>query len=667
MQPSPNVNVQPSHNLIMEPSLKVNMQPSPDVMMEPLPKVNMPPSPRVNIQPSPRVNEEQSPDVIMESYPKLIVHPSPIITMEPSLKVNVEAAPKAPMEPSQKVNVQSSPNMLMQPSSNMNADPSRNDFSGFDASNRWNEAKLVKEIVDKDVLNVLKNNTGTEATVGLTLKLRCSSRDCFNAYAFDEMKSLRLLQLDYVQLTGGYGYLSKQLRWVSWQGFPSKYIPNNFNLDGVIAMDMKHSNLRLVWKKPQILQFLTILNLSHSKYLLETPDFSGLQSLQKLIVKDCSNLRKVHESIGDLHNLLLINMKDCTSLSNLPRELYKLKSVETLNISGCSKIDKLEEDIVQMESLTTLIAENTAVKQVPFSIVNLKSIGYISLCGYEGPSRNYFQSIIWSWMSPTMDPLSCIHSFSSTSSASLVSINMQNNDLSILAPMLSKLSNLRSIVVQCDTEFELSKQLGTILDDAYGVDFTKLEITSNTSQISKHYLKSYLIGIGCYQEVFNILSNSISEGLANSESCNVSLPGDKHPYWLAHMGEGHSVYFTVPDDCCIKGMVLCVVYLSDPEKTATECLVSVLIVNYTKCSIQICKRDTVISFNDVDWQGIISHLEPGDKVEIFVIFGHKLVVKKTAMYLMCDESIERKMVPSLKLKKNAIVRFIKKIVTSKTQ
>ncbi|KAL2965755.1 hypothetical protein AAZX31_16G078800 [Glycine max] len=377
-------------------------------------------------------------------------------------------------------------------------------------SSRNKPGKRSRLWFQKDVLDVLTKNTGTETIVGLALKLHYSSRDCFNAYAFKEMKSLRLLQLDHVHITGDYQYLSKQLRWVCWQGFPSKYIPNNFNLEGVIAIDLKHSNLRLVWKKPQVLQWLKILNLSHSKYLTATPNFSGLPSLEKLILKDCPSLSKVHKSIGDLHKLVLINMKDCTSLSNLPREMYQLKSVKTLNLSGCSKIDKLEEDIVQMESLTTLIAENTAVKQVPFSIVSLKSIGYISLCGYEGLSRNVFPSIIWSWMSPTMNPLSCIHSFSGTSS-SLVSIDMQNNDLGDLVPVLTNLSNLRSVLVQCDTEAELSKQLGTILDDAYGVNFTELEITSDTSQISKHYLKSYLIGIGSYQEYFNTLSDSISE------------------------------------------------------------------------------------------------------------------------------------------------------------
>jgi len=117
--------------------------------------------------------------------------------------------------------------------------------------------------------------------------------------------------------------------------------------------------------------------------LTKTPDFSGLPSLEQLILKDCPRLRKVHQSIGYLSNLKLLNLKDCTSLCNLPAEIYMLKSLKTVILSGCSMIDLLEKDTVQMESLITLIAENTAVKQVPFSIVRSKSIGYISLREFE--------------------------------------------------------------------------------------------------------------------------------------------------------------------------------------------------------------------------------------------------------------------------------------------
>ncbi|KAL9303414.1 hypothetical protein ACSQ67_020677 [Phaseolus vulgaris] len=100
---------------------------------------------------------------------------------------------------------------------------------------------------------------------------------------------------------------------------------------------------------------------------------------------------------------------------------------------------------------------------------------------------------------------------------------------------------------------------------------------------------------------------------ASSESCDVSLPGDNDPYWLAHMGDGHSVSFTVPQDREVKGMALCVVYSSTSEIIEPKHTI-VLIVNYTKCTCQIHNHGTVISFNDEDWHGIMSNLGSGDKV-----------------------------------------------------
>jgi len=126
------------------------------------------------------------------------------------------------------------------------------------------------------------------------------------------------------------------------------------------------------------------------------------------------------------------------------------------------------------------------------------------------------------------------------------------------------------------------------------------------------------------------------------------------------MGEGHSVSFTIPRDHEVKGMALCVVYSSTPESLETECLRSVLIVNYTKCTCQIHNHGTLISFNDEDWHDIKSNLGSGDKVEIFVTFGHGLVVKNTTVYLICSElnDLEKEPAP----KKNSLIRFLKKFV-----
>ncbi|XP_027908548.1 TMV resistance protein N-like [Vigna unguiculata] len=362
--------------------------------------------------------------------------------------------------------------------------------------------------VHDHVLDILTEHTGTEAIEGLALKLHRPSRVHFSAETFENMKSLRILQFDHVQLAGDYGHLSKHLTWVYWRGFSLKYIPDNFYQGNVVAIDMKHSNLKLVWKEPQqqSLERLKFINLSHSKLLSKTPDFSKLPNLERVILKDCPNLYEVHHSIGDLPNLLILNLKDCTCLRNLP--VIKSKSLRVLILSGCLKIDKLEEDIVQMESLTTLKADNTNLKQVPFSIIRFKKIGFISLCGYEGLAGDLFPSIIWSWMSPTTGRVSSMQSFGSTST-SLVSVHIQDNNLGNLLSKLTEFSKLRSICVQCNSDLQLTQELRRIVDDFYKV-YSAME-TTYAPQISENSVVSRLIGIGSHHQVMDMLSNDMTE------------------------------------------------------------------------------------------------------------------------------------------------------------
>ncbi|XP_047175591.1 uncharacterized protein LOC124843015 [Vigna umbellata] len=401
-------------------------------------------------------------------------------------------------------------------------------------------------------------------------------------------------------------------------------------------MDFQHSNLRLLWKEPTVLPWLKILNLSHSKYLTETPDFSKLPSLEKLILKHCVSLGKVHQSIGDLHNLLLINLKGCTNLSNLPSETYKLKSFKTLILSGCLKIDIFKEDIMHMKSLKTLISHNTAVKQVPISVVSSKRIGYIHVDEGKGLSRTVLHSIILSWMSHTFNTLYRMRPFRGIS-PSLVSMNVEHNDLVDLAPILRSILNLRTVLVQCVTEYPILQQVTAILEEVRQV--RRVSWTTST-QLSNHPFSPYSIQFGGYQkEVFNTLRKSIyDEELAARQTRKVFVPSDNYPHWLAYKNEGHSVNFTVPDNFHMDGMILCVEHLARLDDP-TQYLSCVLMVNYTECTIQLFNRETLTSLNDVDWQGVISHMGCGDKLEIFIIFEKGFEVQKTAVYLVCNDQL----------------------------
>jgi Leucine-rich repeat (LRR) protein len=265
----------------------------------------------------------------------------------------------------------------------------------------------------------------------------------------------------------------------------------------------------------QLLVKLKILNLSHSHNLRRTPDFSYLPNLEKLMLKDCTNLSLVSSTIGKLKKILLINLKDCTGLRELPRSFYKLDSLKTLILSGCTKIDKLEEDIEQMKSLTTLVADNTAIKSVPFALAISKSIAYISLCGYEGFASQVFPSIIQSWLSPTNNVLPLVQISAGTPCLDFT--DEQNKSFYCLPSTFEDLQDLQRLWLECDSEAQLNQTVASIL---YSFNTQNCEGFSNigttasihcSSQVgissSKNSLTSLLIQMGMSCNVTSILTN----------------------------------------------------------------------------------------------------------------------------------------------------------------
>ncbi|XP_040367630.1 disease resistance protein RUN1-like isoform X2 [Rosa chinensis] len=210
----------------------------------------------------------------------------------------------------------------------------------------------------EDVTVVLTDESGTEETEGLTLNLQRSDSVSFSTEAFRNMKRLKLLQLNHVKLTGDCDKFPKKLSWLCLRGFSA-----------------------------QRLGKLEILNLSHSHYLRQSPDFSQLPNLQYLILKDCVSLPKIDKSIGLVSQLALLNLKGCTMLKDLPEDFYKLLSVRTLVLSGCSRFENLSKDIENMISLKTLVISGTGISEVPSSVDNMRNLDFSSRQGLSGLKR----------------------------------------------------------------------------------------------------------------------------------------------------------------------------------------------------------------------------------------------------------------------------------------
>ncbi|KEH25154.1 disease resistance protein (TIR-NBS-LRR class) [Medicago truncatula] len=507
----------------------------------------------------------------------------------------------------------------------------------------------------KNVLHVLSKRTGTKVE-GLSLKLPRANVQCFNTEAFEKMEKLRLFQLAGVELDGNFDKLSKNLRWFSWDGFPLTSIPSSFYQGNLVSLELENSNVKFLWKKAQ------------------TPDFSIMPNLEKLILKDCPRLREVSHSIGHLDKILLINLEDCISLSNLPRSIYKLKSLKTLILSGCSMINKLEEDLEQMESLTTLLANDTGITSVPFSIVRSKSIGYISLCGHEGFSRDIFPSIIWSWMSPT----SALSSPFETSAAmsSLVSLDIPCSSSQELSSISNHLSRLRSLWVECGSELQLSEDAKIILDALYATISKEMDSTSATSKVSnmktsalvqhcsqlrafesKNLLKSVLLQLGMNSEVTNNLKENILKNMDENGCGGCLFPSDSCPDWLTFNCEGSSVMFEVPqvEGRTLKTLMICIDYSTTLDNITSNGLANLLVKNYTKATIQLYKSEALVSFEDEEGQRVVSSIEPCNKVEVVSVFENGFIVKKTTVYLVYDEPIRENMEQCQEQEENDIV------------
>jgi len=76
--------------------------------------------------------------------------------------------------------------------------------------------------------------------------------DCLETKAFKKMNKLKLLRLAGVKLKGDLKYLSRDLRWLYWHGFPEPYAPEEFQQRSLVVVELKYSKLKQIWNKGQV-------------------------------------------------------------------------------------------------------------------------------------------------------------------------------------------------------------------------------------------------------------------------------------------------------------------------------------------------------------------------------------------------------------------------------
>ncbi|XP_049407065.1 disease resistance protein RUN1-like isoform X3 [Solanum stenotomum] len=96
----------------------------------------------------------------------------------------------------------------------------------------------------QEVIDVLQGNKGSENVEILVIERQALKGVKLSTKAFQKMINLRVLKIDDLHISGDFDLLSKELRWLSWEGCPLKCKPSNFPSEKLVFLNMKGSNIQ---------------------------------------------------------------------------------------------------------------------------------------------------------------------------------------------------------------------------------------------------------------------------------------------------------------------------------------------------------------------------------------------------------------------------------------
>ncbi|MED6191639.1 hypothetical protein PIB30_117733 [Stylosanthes scabra] len=245
----------------------------------------------------------------------------------------------------------------------------------------------------KDFHRVLIPKGGTNEIKGIVLHVKEDMRKCnqLNVEELSKMVGLKLLIIHQENYSGSLNSLSNCLEYLSWHGYPFPSLPLNFEpFASLVELNLPGSSIQHLWEGRKSLVCLRRVDLSNSKELLETPNFEWCTNLKRLDLSGCTNLQKVHPSIGLLERLVYLNLRDCNSLVSLNfGDDCKLSSLIVLHLSGCTKLENTPDfsGLLNLEYLD--LEQCTSLAELHDSIWALGKLRSLSLRGCtrlkEGP------------------------------------------------------------------------------------------------------------------------------------------------------------------------------------------------------------------------------------------------------------------------------------------
>ncbi|XP_013598933.1 PREDICTED: disease resistance protein RRS1 isoform X1 [Brassica oleracea var. oleracea] len=257
------------------------------------------------------------------------------------------------------------------------------------------------------------------------ISLDMSNIDFEGHIAFKEMYNLRSLKVHssnpvespVLCLSEDPQSLPPELRLLYWTYCPLKSLPQNFDAQYLVELNMPCSQFRKLWGGTKNLEVLKRITLSHSLHLVNVDELQHSRNIELIDLQGCSSLKsfpdmgqsqhllvvnlsncieiksfpKVPPSIKklnlqgtgvrelitldsfsnqDLGNLVILKLKNCSNLRSLP-DMITFESLEVLNLSGCSELEKIQG---LPQNLKELYLANTSINEIPSFLCKLLTL-----------------------------------------------------------------------------------------------------------------------------------------------------------------------------------------------------------------------------------------------------------------------------------------------------
>ncbi|CAK7323552.1 unnamed protein product [Dovyalis caffra] len=227
---------------------------------------------------------------------------------------------------------------------------------------------------------------GTETIEGIWLDKSYMEDVYLEADTFRRMNRLRLLVIDASNIAfppSGLQFLSDELRYLDWNGFPSNSLASNFCAENLVVLCLPDSKIKRLWTGVQHLEKLKELHLQRSKYLSRLPNLSKAENLEIIDLTGCASLVEINSSIQCLGKLEILITKGCRNLRRLPSRIGS-RCLKILDVSNCSKVKQCPEISGNLEQLCF---HGTGIKELPQSLQEFSDLRWFDLTGCSNLSK----------------------------------------------------------------------------------------------------------------------------------------------------------------------------------------------------------------------------------------------------------------------------------------